>query len=277
MKSLAQKLVATTLFLLAPTGCSPSQREHADTLEKIKREKRIEVCYVTMPPMVIKDSTTGKLKGHMIETLEEILSENHVYPRYHEQSWGTAALALQSGICDLVATGYFIKTSRAFAVAFTEPLLYLGDSALVRKQELRFQKISEANDPAVTIAVALGESGHEYAKKFLPKANLNVLEVEGGDLSRIYLEVQNGRADMAISDSWNVKRFAEHHDNVEIKFQSPPLNLNAVAWAVRQNDVSLLNFIENALEVMKTSGRLIELEKKYKAHWLHKTTTFAQE
>jgi len=224
--------------------------------------------------MVTKDAKTGVLSGHMIEALELILGQVGAVPEYHEQAWGTAALGLQSRVCDLLVTGFFVKIPRAFAVSFTRPLLYLGDAVLVRKGEERFRNIEEVDSAEVTVAVATGESGHEYAKQHLKLAHVRNIDVEGGDLSRIFLEVSTGTADIAIADSWNIAQFADRHEGVEARFVENSFNMNAVAWAARHEDQSLLRFVENSLTVLDTNGTLRRLEKKYKAHWMHERKSF---
>ncbi|NOX71748.1 MAG: amino acid ABC transporter substrate-binding protein [Candidatus Micrarchaeota archaeon] len=240
----------------------------------MKQTERIDVCYVVYPPTVMKDPSTGKLNGHMIDTLEAILKPINVKPVYHEQAWGTAVLGLKSGICDIVASAFFIKIPRAYSVAFTKPLFYVGDAALVRKNDNRFSSIWDADKKGVVVAVANGESGHEFVKENFKKADIRAIDVEGGDLSRVYLEVSSGRADIAITDAWNIKLYSEKHDDVKPLFIEKPFNMNPVAWAVRQDETEFMRFIENSLNALEANGKLKEFEKRYDAHWLHETKTY---
>jgi len=247
------------------------------TLEKMKQRGKLDVCYVVYPPTVIKDPNTGDLSGHMIDTLDAILKPINVKPVYHEQTWGTAVLGLKSGICDLVAAGFFIKIPRACSVAFTRPLFYIGDAVLVKKGDDRFSTIWDVDKKEIVVAVANGESGHEFVKENFKNAEIRVIDVEGGDLSRVYLEVTSGRADIAITDAWNIKLYSDAHNDVKPLFLDKPFNLNPVAWAVRQDDVEFMRFIENALDTLEANGKLKEFEEKYGAHWLHEVKTYKVE
>ena len=46
----------------------------------------------------------------------------------------------------------------------------------------------------------------------------------------------------------------------------PDWRVNPVAWAVRQDDLKWLHFIETALQFLETQGVWTQLEKKYNAH-----------
>jgi|SRR3989344_1085779 len=265
--------VLALIIAIAALGAqAPAEKQ--SSLEKMRTTGKMDVCYVVYPPTVIKDPLTENLSGHMIDTVNAILEPINVKPEFHEQAWGTAALGLQSGVCDLVAAGYFINIPRANAVAFTKPLFYIGDAALVKKGDSRFSSIMDADKKGIAVAVATGESGHEFVKQNFRNAEIRVIDVEGGDLFRLYLEVLSGRADIAVTDAWNVKMFADVHPDTEALFLDKPFNLNPVAWAVRQDDTEFMRFIENSLETLEINGKLNEFEKKYDAHWLHEAKTY---
>lgn len=274
-------LVVSVIAILLSLGSFFTERGEiatkSNTLEKMKQTGNLDVCYVTWPPTVIKDPATGELSGHMIDTLNAILDPIEVKPTYHEQAWGTAVLGLKSGICDLVAAGFFIKIPRSYSVAFTRPLFYVGDGALVKKGDNRFSSIWDADKKGITVAVVNGESGHEFVKANFQNAEIKVVDVEGGDMSRVYLEVTAGRADLAITDAWTIKKYTETHPDTQALFLDEPFDLNPVSWAVRQDDVEFMRFIENSLETLEANGKLKEFEEKYDAHWLHEVKTYKVE
>ncbi|MDO8481229.1 MAG: transporter substrate-binding domain-containing protein [Nanoarchaeota archaeon] len=266
--------VAIILLLVLVMFFRPETSNGGDTLDKMKKTGKLDVCYVVYPPAVIKDANTGELRGHMIDTLRAILDVIHVEPVYHEQSWGTAILGLQSGVCDVVATGFFINIPRAYSVAFTQPLFYVGDVALVKKNDNRFSTVFDADKKGLTVVVANGESGHNFVKENFKNADIKVIDVEGSDMSRIAMEVSAGRADIAIAGTGNLEAYARAHAEVKIIFADAPFNHNPTAWAVRSNDVAFLRFLENSLEVLEVNGKLKEFEDNYGAHWLHEVKIY---
>lgn len=249
------------------------QAGNPDTLNKILSSKTMDVCVAEWPPASIKDAKTGKYSGHDIEAYEMIAKEIGATVRYHDTTFGNMPAALQSGVCDM-GTSLFVKISRSAAVDFTRPILFGGDSGLVRKGETRFRTKDDLNKSSVRIVVANGESGHIFVKTYLDKATIVPIDVEASDLSRFMLEVTSGRADVAIADSNTINRFAVAHPETQSVFMDHPLDLNPDAFPVRLGDVKLLNFLNNSLLSLQTSGEWERLEKKYNAHWFHEDTPY---
>ncbi|MDP2605268.1 MAG: transporter substrate-binding domain-containing protein [Deltaproteobacteria bacterium] len=116
-----------------------------------------------------------------------------------------------------------------------------------------------------------GEVGHEYAKAFLPKAELTVMTTE--DISRPMLEVIAGRADVALGDSLTCYRFAKEHAEVRNVFARRPVYVYGTTVMLRRGDPDWLDFINTTLEFMEVSGITARLEAKYKQgaeEWLSK-------
>jgi len=130
---------------------------------------------LSIPPTVQKNLNTGALAGHYIDTVEEIAREMGVKVEFHEVEWGTFVAGLKSGQYDLSIAATYRTIPRAQEIAFTRPLMYVGNSVIVRAKETRFKTIKDFNSDDITIAVTQGEQGHEYAKLNLPKAKLKVL------------------------------------------------------------------------------------------------------
>ncbi len=246
----------------------------SDALSNIQKAGVMKVCYAVWPPAVIKDPATGKLSGHDIDALEYIAKQINVKTEYHESTFGNMATAVASGECD-IGTSLFVKVPRAAAVAFSRPLFYAGNSALVRRGDTRFATIEDANKPGIRVAVANGESGHIYAKEHLPNATIVPIDVESSDLSRFLLEVSSGRADIGIADAVTIKLFADAHSETIDLFGSSPFDINPDAWPMRLEDSAFHLFIDNSLLYMETSGVWSDLEKKYDAHWLHEVKNYS--
>lgn len=254
------------------------QQSSDDTLVRIQKTGEIEVCTVVYPPVVIKDAKTGELTGHFIDAMNIIAERINAKVNWHESTWGNAAAELQSKRCDLVAANFFANIPRAASIAFTKPpLFYIGDSALVRRNDVRFQNTKNVFDfdkPNITIAVATGEAGDIFVKEHFKNAKVTRIDVESSDLARFAVEVSTGRANVAIADAKTINLYAKAHPEVVDLFENNPFSLNPVGWAVRQDDVRWLHFIETALQFLDTQGTLRELEKKYDARWLHEIKQF---
>lgn len=268
-------ILALILAILSFTrGGTTANLLNGNTLGRIRGGGAISVCYAVWPPAVIKDAATGKLSGHDIDAINMIAEQAGATVNYVETTFGNMTAAIQSGQCDM-GTSLFVKIPRAASVAFTKPLFFAGNSALVKQGEMRFKTIEDMNKPGIRIAVASGESGHIYAQQHLKNATIVPIDVDSSDLSRFLLEVTSGRADAGIADSQTIKLFAAAHSETLDLFASRPFDVTADAWSVRLGDSDLLQFLNNSLLYLQTNGTWDALEKKYDAHWLHENITYS--
>jgi ABC-type amino acid transport substrate-binding protein len=259
-------------ILIITTSCLSRESEQLpkkeSVLDKVINNGELDVCYVTYPPTIIKDPQTHKLSGHLVDTIELIAKELGIEINYHESTWTTFIVGLQSGKCDLSIVPTFKTINRAKSVAFTRTLFYFGNSAIARNGDTRFKILDDLKQKGIKIAVTQGEAGHEYAKSNLPNAELIVHS--NVDQAEAFSEVSVGRADIALGDAWTTKLYADEHQEVVDLFADKPYNLMPVGWAVRKDDTEWLQFIDTAIETLESSGKLEEFEKKYDAPWIHK-------
>lgn len=262
--------ISILIFIAAASmvfGCNqasgPTQAKAAyNSLEQMKRTGKIKACYIKYPPFVIQDPQTGKLSGYFIDLMTSIAQEAGASIDYEETNWGTMVAALQSNKCDVVVSGVFATIPRAKEVTFSEPVLYVGISAIARRNDNRFKTVEDLSQPNLVVAVTNGEVGDEYAKKFLPNAKLIVMQTE--DISRPMLEVSAGRADIALGDSMTTYRFAKAHPEVKDVFAQNPFYVFGTGVMVRRDDYDWLDFLNIGIKHMELSGITDNLEAKYK-------------
>jgi polar amino acid transport system substrate-binding protein len=261
-------LTSITLIFAGLLICQASQAaEKESTLQRIIRNGAIDVGYIEYEPTVKKDPNTGKLSGHFVDTIEFIAKQADLKVKYHEETWATFVAGLQSGRYDLSIAATFATIPRAKGVAFTRPLIWVGNSIIVKRGETRFKDVMELDRPGVTVAVTSGEAGSEFAKNNFTKCSVKVLP--GPDQSLTFSEVSSGRADAALGDAYATKKFAAEHQEIQDLLATHPYNLTPASWAVRHEDQDLLNFINTGIQFCDTTGKLEEFEKRTNAHWQH--------
>lgn len=260
-------LVGSSVFL---TSCNkpnkPKSLSAQTTLQKIQKEGVIRVGYVNYPPTVIKDPNSQELSGHFIDAAKFLAKVMDVDIEFVEADWSTFVSGLQSGQFDLSIAATYRTIPRAMAVAFSQPIMYIGNSAVVKDGDLRFDDLDDLNQTGIKIAVAQGEASHEYAREHFSKAEIIVLSTS--DLSQPLTQVLSGRADVGLADAWTVSKFAREHKAVKDLFENVPYDLTPIGWAVRQGDVEFLNFINVSLDYLESTGRMVKWERKYDAHWV---------
>ncbi len=224
--------------------------------------------------MIIRDPKTGNLSGTSIDTINEIARLMEVKLEFEEANFATFAAGLQSGKYDLSIAPIFSTIPRAKVVAFTQPQMYIGNSALVRRKETRFKTLQDIDQKGIIVAVTQGEQGHEYAEANFRNAQIKV--ISGSDQSMTYSEVLTGRADVALGDAWFIGKFVAEHPEARDLFPDNPYNVTPVAWSVRYEDMPLLTFVNTALDFLDTTGKLDEIYRKYDAKWLRVKKTWTR-
>ena len=272
--ALITNILLATLSLLFLYGCNPKSTSgvaQESTFEKIKKAKTIKVGYIIYPPMVTKNPNTGKLNGHFIATIKDIADQAGWKLKFIETDWSGFAAGLNSRRFDLSIAPTFTTIPRLTKVSFTQPLIYAGNSAIVRANDKRFTQITDFNNKEVTLAVTQGEAGHEYALANLPEAKLIVHP--GSNQSLAFQDVLAGRADAALGDAYITAQFVlKHKDKLTDLFADNPYNLTPVSWAIGYGDNDLLAFLNNAIAVLSIQGKLRQYEKEAGANWIHAKT-----
>jgi len=245
---------------LTKTSAVPENKK--STFDKIMESKELGVCYVPWPPSLIKDPNTGELSGFLIEVIEEIAAESNLKIEYVQSTWAGFPADLNTGKCDAAIAGLYPTIGRSTGVSFTRPFFYSGNSAVVRKDETRFNKISDLNNKDVKISVIQGDFDHIYAKRYLPKAELVVLD-KSSDITMSLVAVSSGKSDVGLSTSDTVSAYVKTHPEIKALFLDKPYSTKPVTWAVRHKDQQLLNFLNNGLEYLEATGFLGSTIRKY--------------
>ena len=258
-------------FVSCNRGRTTSSAE--DTLDRVRRTGQIDACYVVFPPDVMKDPKTGILSGEGHDILNLIAEKMNAKVNWHETSYGNMIADVQSGRCDVLPQTIFANIPRAASIAFTEPPnVYFGESALVRKNDPRFQHVKdpmEFDKPNLTVVVAAGESGDVWVKENFKHANVKRMDTAASDPSRFMVEVSANRADVCITDGVGTALYASHHPEVLDVFRGRQFSLTPTGWVVRQDDLKWRQFLETAIQFLDTQGTIAQLEKKYNVPWMH--------
>jgi len=268
-------IIAIIALIISIVAINNSQTSSLgeNTLSRVLKTRVIEACTVINPPTTIKDAQTGALSGHMVDAMDLVAKKLNAKVSWHESTWGNASADLQSKRCDVIVAPFFANIERAQAVAFTKPpLLYMGHSALVRKNDARFINVKNVFDfdqSNIKVVVATGEVGDIFVTENFSKAQITKIDTEASDLTRFALEVSAGRADVAIAGSDTTAIFAAAHPEITDLFKNNPFGLAPVGWATRQDDLQWKDFLETSLQFLDTQGTLLKLEKQYDANWLH--------
>jgi ABC-type amino acid transport substrate-binding protein len=261
MKKALKNCITVMALAIATWLAASAQDAHAQIMDRVLKEKKIRVGYIPSPPGTIKDPATGEVKGYYVDGLRYIFKSIGVEPVLIETTWANFAAGLQSGQFDMSIAATFATIQRAAAIEFTDPISYLGYSAIAKKGDTRFKVLSDLNQEGVKIAVVQGGAGQEFVKENLPKAT--VIALATGNLTAPFVEVSAGRADIGIEDAWQAHRYAALQPGVTNLFEANPYNLLPIAWTVKRGSQDLLNFLNISIGFMLLTGRWEQLSLPY--------------
>lgn len=238
---------------------------NARGLQEILTSKTIRLGTLPYPPMTIVDLKTGQYSGIWVEGPKYMFEQLGLKVELVEAKWATISSGLQSNQFDVFVGGAFATPTRATAVEFSRPIMYMGHSVAIRKEDAgKYKTLADLDKPEVTIATVLGTSGHEYLKQNFKRATIKALDT--GDLTQDSLEVLAGRADAALQDAFKVAQVVSlHSDKLVDLFGGRPFYLLPISYAVASGNEDLLRLINTGLEWMDSTGKWQELAKPYKA------------
>jgi ABC-type amino acid transport substrate-binding protein len=227
------------------------------TLEKIMKSGKVKVgCVVSASTK--KDPVTSEYTGYSPDAIRYIFSEIKVQPEFVDSTWATFAAGLQSGQFDLSILGTFADIARASAVLFTKPYIYLGTGVVASKSS-NIRTLDDMKKPGVRVSLTQGTSQHRWAIENLPKAQY-VISTALSEMR--LLDVVAGKADIGLADSGITYNFVRAHPECINLFEDRPLDLMPICWSVRKGDYEFLHFMNNAVDVLHSTGRFKQLMVK---------------
>lgn len=212
------------------------------------------------------------MRGQFVDTLNEIVKElnSNIEISYEETTWADFSDSLNSGRIDLSIAPTFATIPRAKRIAFTQPLVYLGRSAIVRRGDTRFAADKgpmQFDSSTLKVGVVDGEGSHEFVKANFKNLS-NLVVFSGADLSQCLVAVSSGQVDVGMSDALETEKYAKSHSDVVDLFAEKPYDITPISWAVRHDDVIWKNFLDTAILALESQGKLDNFEKRYSYRWL---------
>jgi polar amino acid transport system substrate-binding protein len=261
-KTTIVKVVALAAIALGTMQAGADAR----TLQEILASKTIRIGTVPYPPMTEMDPRTNEYSGIWYTGPKFLFEQMGLKVEVVETKWATFPGGLQSNQFDVFVGGSFATPRRAVAVDFSRPLMYMGHSITIRKEDAgKYKTMADLDKQGITIATVLGTSGHEYLKVNFKNATIKALDT--GDLTQDSLEVLAGRADAALQDAFKVAQVvSKHPDKLVDLFGDKPFYLLPISYAVASGNRDLLQAINTGLEWMDTTGKWQELARPYKAN-----------
>jgi len=252
---LAFFMVTTTAFA-GQTGAMLAQES---VIEKIQKQGVLRVGMSTFVPWAMKDKQ-GKLIGFEIDVARKLAQDMGVKIEFVPTAWSGIIPALLTGKFDVIIGGMGITPKRNLKVNFTMPYEFSGMSMVAHKKRASgFSSLDDFNNKEVTIAVRMGTTAEQAARKHMPKAQFKLFENESQALQELNLGRVHAVVSSAPMPAFHALKYPDKlFVPLEENFTKEP-----IGFALPKGDYDALNFFNNWILNMHASGFL----KERNAYW----------
>jgi polar amino acid transport system substrate-binding protein len=224
----------------------------AGTLDEISKRGVLRVaCQTQGAPFSFVDRD-GKRTGSSIDLVEMIAKEMGVKVKFLNYDWDGLIPALLSKKADMLAADMTPTLKRAMKIAFPEPYMYTGSVVFVKKDS-PIKTLKDAQKPGTKLAVLLGSTGENDAKKAFPEAKLKTYKGGGPILINA---VVAGHTDAGVNDASAVRGQAASYPPGSLRILDGQLSKSPLAFAVRYDSPDLLRWLDLFFLHTKLDGRL---------------------
>ena len=201
----------------------------------------------------------GEYIGFDVDFAKQMAKAMGVKVEFVNTAWDGIIPALLTEKFDIIMGGMTVTAQRNLRVNFADPYIVIGQSVVMRKELANeVKKPRDLNNSKYKLAVKLGTTGHEAAKRFFPKAE--IFEFETQDDAK--LEVLNGKLDAFIYDLPYNSIFASQNEG-KVASIKEPFTYEPLAWAIRKDDADFINWLNNYLRQTKGDGTYDRIYTKW--------------
>jgi polar amino acid transport system substrate-binding protein len=256
-------------LLTSHKGEAPQSQRQSTVYSRIISSGKIRVAYITYPPAVIKDTTTGKLSGTFVEVLEEVAKNLDLKLEWTEEvGWGAQIEGLKADRYDIVGSPVWENPTRGKLTTMSMPVYYSGIGVWVRNDETRFggNFLSRINSPDVKIGTIDGETADLIARTSFPKAE-RASSPQLTDISEKFLQLKTGKADVVFAEPFFGFEFLKNNPNtVKNIAAAKPIKILGNCYMFKDNEFQMKRMLDVAIEDLINSGFIDRVLDKYEPY-----------
>jgi len=224
----------------------------AGTLDEISKRGVLRVACQTQGAPFSFVGKNGERTGSSIELCEMIAKEMGVKIKFLNYDWDGLIPALLSKKADMLAADMTPTLKRAMKIAFPDPYMYTGSVVFVKKDS-PLKTLKDVQKPGTKLAVLLGSTGENDAKKAFPEAKLKTYKGGGPILINA---VVAGHTDAGVNDASAVRGQSASYPPGSLRILDGQLSKSPLAFAVRYDSPDLLRWLDLFFLHISLDGRL---------------------
>ncbi len=214
----------------------------------------------TFKPMEYKDERSGQIVGFDVDLCNAIAREIGAQVTYANIAFDGLFTALSSKRLDAVASAVIITAERQKQYLFSDPYLLAGQIVTVRTDEKAITG-PDTIGKGKKIGVQLGTMGEEQARKIAQKSGAEVKIYD--DVTMAFADLTAGRLDAVLYDFPAVADYIASNPNAKLKTAGKVFTEEYYGFVFRPEQQALAAKVNAALQKLKDSGQLAELQKKW--------------
>ena len=264
MKKLGNLLAVLLIVALIPacatTNTTANKAPAATALDRILQKGELTVgTAASMPPynMTTRD---GKVIGYEIDMARMMAGAMGVKLNIKTMDFGKLLPALEAGQIDMAISSITITGRRNLKVAFVGPYDVTGKGLLTKERRIAEVKDPEQiNNPNTTLVALKGSTSALFVRKLIPKAKLVTVD----DYQQAVEMVIQDKANAMIADYAACLVSVLQHKEAGLVAAVAPLTREPLGVALPPNDSQIVNWTQNFLGTLKSSGQLDALKKRW--------------
>ena len=256
------------LFLCFITPVSFAEDKKESVFDRVMKTNTLRCGYYVFPPVTKRDPNTGELSGFSVDMMNSIGKQSGLKIEWTEEvTFGNWAPALQADRFDAVCTPMWPEIPMARAAAFSTPMFYAGLSPMVRadNEKLANAPLDRFNKEDVTFLTQDGNAIDILTREAFPKAKINAMPASM-DGPTVLQELITGKADAILLDR-NGEIEYNRNNPVKLKLvaKDQPVKLQAFVLVMRRDEMTLKDFLDNAIRELQNSGSLDRMLTKWES------------
>ncbi len=255
MKKIFSLLLVSIISLFFIACDSKTEIKTEDKQSKPVLKVGMELAY---PPFEMSDKD-GVPQGVSVDFAKELGKYLGREVVIENTAWSGLIPSLKTGKIDLIISSMTITEERKKSINFSIP--YAKSSlAILANKNSNITNINDLNQKGKKVAVKKGSTGHIYANKNLPNAQILIFDKENTSV----LEVVQAKADAFIYDQLTIyKNYIQHKDTTIALLASFQDKSEHWGVALNKKDTQLNEQVNEFIKKAKTDGTFDKFAAKH--------------
>jgi ABC-type amino acid transport substrate-binding protein len=247
------------LALFVPAASASAQGSSA-VLGRIVKDQKLRVGLSgSQPPLNFK-SKDGQLMGLEVDLARGLAATMGVGVEFVEKPFGDLLDAVAKGEVDLVMSGMSITPERNMRVAFVGPYHLSGKSLLTKSSTLaQARDADDLDETQLKVSALRGSTSASFVEALLPEAELMATD----NYDQAVKAVLDDKVQAMVADYETCVLQVLLNPRANLTMSQRPLTVEPIGIAVAPGDALLVNFLENTLGALESTGLLEALRGRW--------------